>query len=190
MMQNVVTHQLVCTRCGTCVWERSGSIEDACWCGGRESATVTIATARKMRSHEPSVTLLSDLEPTMSYDDYVIYKAAPACTCDLCLLAARLEAELAARRAVVAAANVHQATCPTCGQPMPGGVPAQPVPGQLTEAEREALAERLGDIGLSQAVDEARGPHDDQVIVPAPAKDANIANEPKPSGYMSKPKML
>lgn len=33
--------------------------------------------------------------------------------------------ELAARRAAVAQANAHQATCPHCGHLLPGGTPAQ-----------------------------------------------------------------
>lgn len=57
--------------------------------------------------------------------------------------------------ALEAAVTAHQATCPTCGAPMPGGVPAADPP-----------------------------------TMPAPAPDANIAGEPTPSGYMSRPKML
>lgn len=94
--------------------------------------------------------------------------------------------ELTARRAVVAQANTTTITsCPRCGQHYHGATmcPDFDEPGQLTEAERAALAERLGN--LSQAVDEARGPHDDQVIVPAPKSD-----EPPPSGWRDKPGML
>ena len=41
-----------------------------------------------------------------------------------------LERELAARCAAVA--NAHQATCPNCGQPLPGGTPAQDPPKDVS----------------------------------------------------------
>ena len=40
--------------------------------------------------------------------------------------------ELAACRAAVAQANTHQATCPHCGQPLPGGTPAQDEPKDVS----------------------------------------------------------
>lgn len=76
-------------------------------------------------------------------------------------------------RALEALEATHQATCPTCGAPLPGGVPA-----------KDALV--TGD-GSGTALP----PFDATVERTAPpAPDANIANEPKPSGYMSRPKML
>jgi hypothetical protein len=72
------------------------------------------------------------------------------------------DTENAARRAVLAAANAPTpAPCPHCGKPMDGATPAAPV-----------AYDASGDRGV------------------APVKDANVAGEPPPSGYMSREKLL
>jgi hypothetical protein len=72
-----------------------------------------------------------------------------------------LEAELIARRAVVAA---HQARCPTCGAPLIASTPAQDAPKDVS-----------GDRG---------------VVPTMPQPGANVVDEDTPSGYMSRPKLI
>lgn len=102
-----------------------------------------------------------------------------------CLL---LEDELAARRAVVAAANAPgimsvPKPCPHCGQLMPASTPAKdelPINYQSTT--------NFPGIGSSPAGPPTYDASGDRGVVPT--KDANVTGEDRPSGYMSKPKML